>query len=62
MNALFDYTLRNVDDSDMIGLVVCHEGTGQKDKPIGFSFQRRDQLSSEVIWHLREGGTIKLQF
>jgi hypothetical protein len=54
MNALFVYALRNVDDSDMVGLVIRHEGTGQKDKPIGFSFRRRDQLSPEVIWRLFE--------
>jgi hypothetical protein len=38
----------------MVGLVIYHEGTGQKDKPIGFSFRRRDQLSTEVIWRLFE--------
>jgi hypothetical protein len=54
MNALFNYALRNADDSDMVGLVIHHEGTGQKDKPIRFSFRRRDQLSSEVIWRLFE--------
>jgi hypothetical protein len=54
MNALFDYALRNVDDSDMVGLVIHHEGTGSRDKPIGFSFRRRDQLSTEVIWRLIE--------
>jgi hypothetical protein len=57
MNALFDYTLRNIADSDMVGMVIHHEnseGTGQKDKPIGFSFRRKDQLSSEVIWRLFE--------
>jgi hypothetical protein len=54
MNALFDYTLRNVDDSDMVGLVIHHRGTGQKDKPISYSFRRRHQLSPEVIWRLFE--------
>jgi hypothetical protein len=54
MNALFDYALRNVDDSDMVGLAIHHEGTGPRDKPIGFSFRRRDQLSTEVIWRLFE--------
>jgi hypothetical protein len=38
----------------MVGLVIYHEGTGQKDKPIGFSFRRRNQLSTEVIWRLFE--------
>jgi hypothetical protein len=41
----------------MVGLVIHHEnseGTGQKYKPIGFSFRRRDQLSYGVIWRLFE--------
>jgi hypothetical protein len=40
-NALFDYALRNVAESDMVGLVIHHKNSeGQKDKPIGFSFRR----------------------
>jgi hypothetical protein len=54
MNALFDYALRNVAENDMVGLAIYHEGTGPRDKPIGFSFRRRDQLSTEVIWRLFE--------
>jgi hypothetical protein len=54
MNALFGCALRNVAGGDMVGLVIHHEGTGQKDKPIGFSFRRMDQLSTEVIWRLFE--------
>jgi hypothetical protein len=54
MNALFAYALRNAADTDMVGLVIYHERTGQTDKPIGFSFRRRDQLSTEIIWRLFE--------
>jgi hypothetical protein len=54
MNALFDYVLRSVDGSDMVGLLIYHEGTGQRDKPIRFSFRGRDQLSNEVIWRFFE--------
>jgi hypothetical protein len=57
MNALFDYALRDVADTDMVGLVIHHEnseGTVHKDKPIGFSFRQKDQLSHEVIWRLFE--------
>jgi hypothetical protein len=54
MNTMFDYALRNVDGGDMVWLVIYHEGTGQEDKPIGFSFRRRDQLSTEAIWRLFE--------
>jgi hypothetical protein len=57
MNARFNYILRNVDGSDMVGLVIQNESTEEKtqtDKPIGFSFRRKDQLSTEVIWSLFE--------
>jgi hypothetical protein len=57
MNALFDYALHNVADTDMVGLDIHHEnsdGTVHKGKPIGFSFRQKDQLSHEVIWRLFE--------
>jgi hypothetical protein len=55
-NALFEYALRHVSDGDMVGLTIHNEGTEnqQKDKPIGFSFRRRYQLSTDVIWKLFE--------
>jgi hypothetical protein len=34
----------------VVGLVIYYEGTGQKDKLIGFSFRRWDQ----VIWRFFE--------
>jgi hypothetical protein len=41
--------------SVMVGMDIHHESSeGQKDKPIGFSFRRKDQLSPEVIWRLFE--------
>jgi hypothetical protein len=55
MNALFEYALCNVADTDMLDMVIQHENsksTGQKDKPLGFSFRRKNQLSTEVIWRL----------
>jgi hypothetical protein len=55
MNALFDFALRNVADSEMVGMVMhCENSEGQKDKPIRFSFRRKGQLSPEVIWRLFE--------
>jgi len=33
----------------MVGIAV-HNEVNQSDKPIGFSFRRKDQLSSDVIW------------
>ena len=48
-NDLFDYALRNVDDSDMVGVTI-HNAVNLLDKAIGISFRRKDQLSEEVIW------------
>ena len=49
MNDLFDDALRNVDDSDMVGVTI-HNEVNLLDKAIGISFRRKDQLSEEVIW------------
>jgi hypothetical protein len=57
VNALFDYASKNIEDADMVGLSIVNENSEektQKDKPIGFSFRRIDQLSVEVIWKLFE--------
>jgi hypothetical protein len=51
VGALFEYALKNIEDSDMVGVVIRNE---IKDKSIGFSFRRKDQLSVEVIWKLFE--------
>jgi hypothetical protein len=51
VGALFEYALKNIEDSDMVGVVIRNE---IKDKSIGFSFRRKDQLSVEVIWNLFE--------
>ena len=45
---LFDYALRDVNDSDMVGITIRNE-VNLPDKAIGISFSRRDQLSDEVI-------------
>jgi len=49
VNDLFDYALRNVDDSDMV-VVTIHNEFNLLGKAIGISFRRKDQLSEEVIW------------
>jgi len=49
VNDLFDYALRNVDDSDMVGVTI-HNEVKLLDKAIVISFRRKDQLSEEVIW------------
>ena len=49
LNNLFDYALRDVNESDMVGITISNENN-LIDRPIGISFRRKDQLSSEVIW------------
>jgi len=49
VNDLFDYALRNVDDSDMVGVTI-HNEVNLLDKTIGISFRRKNHLSEEVIW------------
>jgi hypothetical protein len=50
---LFEYTLRNVEDSDMVGIAIRNE-ENQNDKAIGLSFRRKDQISADVIWSVFE--------
>ena len=44
---LFEYALRDSQDSHMVGLTIRNEDNVQ-DKPIGFSFRRKDHISQEV--------------
>ena len=48
VNDLFEYALRNSEDSDMVGVTI-HNEVNLLDKAIGISFRRKDQLSEEVI-------------
>jgi hypothetical protein len=48
MNDVFEYALRNCQDSDTVGLTIRNEVNVQ-DKVIGISFRRKDQLSEDVI-------------
>jgi len=41
--------LEDVGDADMVGITI-HNEVNQTDKPLGFSFRRKDQLSPNVIW------------
>jgi len=53
LNALFEYLLQDVIDSDMVGITI-HNQVNQNDKPIGISFRRKDQLSGELVWSVFE--------
>ena len=48
VNDLFEYALRNSEDSDMVGVTI-HNEVNLLNKTIGISFRRKDQLSEEVI-------------
>jgi hypothetical protein len=49
VNDLFEYALRNSEDSDMVGITI-HNEVNLLDKAIGISFRRKDQVTDEVIW------------
>ena len=53
MNDLFEHVLRDVGDSDMVGITIQNH-VNQNDKPIGISFGRKDQLAADVIWSVLE--------
>src|SRR5215471_15072964 len=53
VDALFEYVLSDVEASDMVGITIRNV-ENEADKPIGFSFRRRDQIASDVIWALLE--------
>jgi hypothetical protein len=46
---LFEYALRNCDDSDMVGITINNQENVQ-DKAIKFSFRRKDQIIANLIW------------
>ena len=41
VNNLFDHVLEDVGDADMVGINI-HNEVNQSDKPIGFSFRRKE--------------------
>jgi len=53
LNVLFQHSLNEVDDSDMVGITIQNQ-VNQNDKPIRVSFRRKDQLSGDVIWSVFE--------
>ena len=46
---LFDCAIRDVEDSDMVGITISNE-VEVKDRAIRISFRRRDQITGDVIW------------
>ena len=50
---LFEHALRDLEDSDMVGITISNE-VEVKDRAIGISYRRRDQITGEVIWTVFE--------
>jgi len=50
---LFEYTLRDLEDNEIIGITISNE-VNVKDRPIGISFRRKDQIKGDVIWSVFE--------
>ena len=50
---LLDYALRDLDGSDMVGITISNE-VEVKDRAIGISLRRRDQITGDVIWSVFE--------
>ena len=48
VTSLCEHALQNCDDSDMLGIWIRNE-VNMRDKAIGISFRRKDQLSTDVI-------------
>jgi hypothetical protein len=53
VNNLFEYALRDLGPSDMVGITIQNE-VNENDKVIGIGFRRKDQLSGDVIWSVIE--------
>jgi len=49
---LFEYELRDLEDSDMIGITISNEVN--VDRAIWISFRRKDQITGNVIWSVFE--------
>ena len=50
---LFVHALRDLEDSDMVGITISNE-VEVKDRAIGISFRRKDQITGDVIWSVFE--------
>jgi hypothetical protein len=48
VTSLCEYALKNCDDSKMVGISIRNE-VNMRDKAIGISFRRKDQLSTDEI-------------
>ena len=49
LNDLNEHILRDMNDSDMVGITIQNE-VNQNDKPNKITFRRKDQIAADVIW------------
>jgi len=45
--------LQDLNESDVVGMTIQNQ-VNLKDKPIGISFRRKDQLSRQLVWNAFE--------
>jgi hypothetical protein len=57
VDELFDYSLRDLDSSDMVGISI-HNADNQQDRPIGLSLRRKDHMPRNVLWRVFEKVTL----
>jgi len=50
LNELFRHVLKNLNESDMVGIRI--QSRENQNKPIGVSFRRKDQLAADAILSL----------
>jgi hypothetical protein len=54
VDALFEYSLRDLQPSDMVDISI-NNADNQQDRPIWLrSFRRKDQISGDVLWSVFE--------
>jgi hypothetical protein len=56
MDELCEYSLRDLNGGDMVGISIRNEDNHQ-DRPIGPSFRRRDLISRDLLWNMFERAT-----
>jgi len=52
VSELFEHSLRDIEDRDMVGITISNEAEAT-DRAIGISFRRKDQIT-DVIWSVFE--------
>jgi len=48
VSELFEHSLRDLEDSDMVGITISNEAEAT-DRAIGISFRRKDQITDVIV-------------